>query len=153
MLWLARAVTKTTLRQYGGPPTTHHPHKRPSSSGGIFWGVVCELSEPKKKGKIRTTPSFALAMLIANFVGVVRGFRGPKISIFFLKVLARAGNNIGKYLEIRGPSHGQHLRNGGSTSTAVVHKPWGTVTQAPTPGETNPPLRLIFLFAPKLLLN
>ena len=26
---------------------------------------------------MRTTPSFALAMLILNFVGVVRGFRGP----------------------------------------------------------------------------
>ena len=38
---------------------------------------MCELSEPKKKAKIRTTPSFALAMLIVNFVGVVRGFRGP----------------------------------------------------------------------------
>ena len=23
---------------YRGPPTTHHPHKRPSSSGGIFGG-------------------------------------------------------------------------------------------------------------------
>ena len=31
----------------------------------------------QEKGKIRTTPSFALAMLIVNFVGVVRGFRGP----------------------------------------------------------------------------
>ena len=32
-----------------GPPTTHHPHKRPSSSGGIWGGVVCELSEPKQR--------------------------------------------------------------------------------------------------------
>ena len=40
---------------------------------------MCELSEPKKKGKIRTTPSFALAMLIIDFVGVVRGFRGPNV--------------------------------------------------------------------------
>ena len=61
-----------------GPPTTHHPHKRSSASGGIFGGVVCEFSETKKKGKMHTTPSFALAMLIVNFVGVVRGFRGPK---------------------------------------------------------------------------
>ena len=28
-----------------------------------------------EKGKIRTTPSFALAILIVDFVGVVRGFR------------------------------------------------------------------------------
>ena len=61
--------------QNRGSPTTHHPHKRPSSSDGIFeGGVVCELSEPKKKGKLRTTPSFALAMLIVDFVGMVRGF-------------------------------------------------------------------------------
>ena len=40
--------------------------------------MVCELSRPlRKKNKTRTTPSFALAMLIVNFVGVVRGFRGP----------------------------------------------------------------------------
>ena len=30
--------------------------------------------------EIRTTPSFTLAMLIANLVGVVRGFRGLKIT-------------------------------------------------------------------------
>ena len=60
-----------------GPPTMHHPHKRPPHQvvflGGVV--VVCTLSEPKKKGKIRTTPGFALAMLIVIFVGVVRGFR------------------------------------------------------------------------------
>ena len=32
-----------------GPPTMHHPHKRPFLTSGIFWGVVCELSEPKQK--------------------------------------------------------------------------------------------------------
>ena len=35
---------------------------------------------PKEKGKLCTTPSFALAMLIVDLVGVVRGFRGTKIS-------------------------------------------------------------------------
>ena len=43
------------------------------------WGVVCKLSEPNKtfiKGKILTTPRFALAMLIVDLVGVVHGFRG-----------------------------------------------------------------------------
>ena len=46
----------------------------------FFAGVVCELSEAKKKAAkygIRTTPSFALAMLIDDFMGVVRGFRSP----------------------------------------------------------------------------
>ena len=32
-----------------GPPTTHHPHKSPSLIRWYFWGVVCKLSEPKKK--------------------------------------------------------------------------------------------------------
>ena len=82
-----------------GPRTTHHPHKRPSSSGGIFGGVVCELSEPKKKkGKIRTTPSFALAMLIVDFVGVVRGFRGLKDALE-KGVLLRLQNTIFKAFE------------------------------------------------------
>ena len=40
---------RTEEDKYRGPRTTHHPQKRPSSSGGIFGGVVCELSEPKKK--------------------------------------------------------------------------------------------------------
>ena len=35
---------------------------------------MCELSEPEKNGKMRTTPSFGLAMLTVDFVGVVRGF-------------------------------------------------------------------------------
>ena len=39
-----------------GPPTTHHTHKRPSSSSGNFGGVVCELSEPKKKAKYAPPP-------------------------------------------------------------------------------------------------
>ena len=37
---------------------------------------MCELSEPKKKAKYEPPPVFALAMLIVDFVGVVRGFRG-----------------------------------------------------------------------------
>ena len=37
---------------------------------------MCELSEPKEKDKIRTTPNFALAMLIVGFLGVVRGLHG-----------------------------------------------------------------------------
>ena len=52
-LWIFRGLgvrgATSGSQHYRGPPTTHHPHKRPSSSGGIFWGVVCELSEPKKK--------------------------------------------------------------------------------------------------------
>ena len=39
-----------------GPRTTHHPDKRPSSSGGILGGVVCELSEPKQKAKYAPPP-------------------------------------------------------------------------------------------------
>ena len=40
--------------------------------------------ETQEKGKIRTTPSFALAMLIVNFVRVVRGFLGPITPMFGL---------------------------------------------------------------------
>ena len=43
---------------FRGPPSTHHPHKRPSSSRGIFEGMVCELSEPKKKAKYAPPPQF-----------------------------------------------------------------------------------------------
>ena len=52
----------------GGPQTTHHPHKRPSSSGGIFWGggVVCELSEPEKKAKYLSGTSDRFARIIRN---------------------------------------------------------------------------------------
>ena len=41
-----------------------------------FWGGGVRIVGAKAKGKIRTTPSFALAVLIVDFVGVVRGFRG-----------------------------------------------------------------------------
>ena len=58
--------------------TTHHPTKDLPHRVAPFGGVVCELSEPKRKEKVRTTPSFALAMLIVDFVGVVRRFRGLK---------------------------------------------------------------------------
>ena len=51
-------------------PTKDHPHQVV-----FFRGVVRALPEPEK-GQIRTTPNFALAMLIVAVVGVVRGFRG-----------------------------------------------------------------------------
>ena len=42
----------------------------------VFLGEWCaNCRNLRKSNKIRTTPSFALAMLIVNFVGVVRGFR------------------------------------------------------------------------------
>ena len=44
------------IRFRRGPRATHHPHKRPSPSGGIFGGVVCELSEPKEKKKYAPPP-------------------------------------------------------------------------------------------------
>ena len=49
----------------------HHPHKRPFISGGIFGGVVCELSEPKKKRNMHhpPDPSFAIAVLIGDLEG------------------------------------------------------------------------------------
>ena len=50
--------------------------KIPQKYRGIWRGGV-RIFRTQEKGKIRTTPSFALAMLILNFVGVVRGFRGP----------------------------------------------------------------------------
>ena len=51
---------------------------------------MCELSEPKKKEKIRTTPSFALAMLIVDFVGVVRE-RRLNPNFFFSNFLGAPG--------------------------------------------------------------
>ena len=68
-----------------GPPTTHHPHRRPSSSGGIFgggggWCANCR--NLIEETKYAPTPSFALAMLIIDFMGVVRGYRGLKMSPF-----------------------------------------------------------------------
>ena len=45
-----------TTATFRGPRTTHHPHKRPSLWGAIFGGVVCELSEPKKKAKYAPPP-------------------------------------------------------------------------------------------------
>ena len=46
LVWFAGATPEE--KNLRGPRTTHHPHKRPSSSGGILGGggVVCELSEP-----------------------------------------------------------------------------------------------------------
>ena len=52
-----------------GPPTTHHPHKRHSSSGGIFGGVVCELSEAKKKTKYAPPPKFCTRDVDCRFCG------------------------------------------------------------------------------------
>ena len=51
-------------------PTKDLPH----SSGGIFLGGGVRIVGTEEKRKIRTTPSFALAMLIVDFVGVVRGY-------------------------------------------------------------------------------
>ena len=45
----------------------HLPHRV------IFLGVVCELSEPKTRAKHAPPPVFALATLIVDFMGVVRG--------------------------------------------------------------------------------
>ena len=53
------------------------PTKDPSSSLGI-WGGGVRIVGTEENSKIRT-PSFALAMLIVDFVGVVRGFRGPNL--------------------------------------------------------------------------
>ena len=48
-------------------PTKDLPYR-----GGIFAGVVCEFSEPSYKKK-KKKAKYALAMLIVDFVGVVRG--------------------------------------------------------------------------------
>ena len=47
----------------------------------VFWGLVCELSEPKRKAKYASPPSFALVIFILDFVGVVRRFRGPTLPV------------------------------------------------------------------------
>ena len=58
-------------RQTRTIPTKDLPHQVVFGGGGL----VCELSEPKKKANkiICTTHNFALAMLIVDSVGVVRG--------------------------------------------------------------------------------
>ena len=53
-------------------PTKDLPHQVVVFGG---WCANC-----RNLGKIRTTPSFALAMLIVDFVGVARGFRGLKFT-------------------------------------------------------------------------
>ena len=51
--------------------------KKAKEDQGVFWvGCGVRIVGTLDKGKIRTTPSFALAMLIVDFLGVVRGFRG-----------------------------------------------------------------------------
>ena len=78
-----------------GLPTTHHPHKRSSSSGGILGGgMVCELSEPKK-GKNTYHPNFALAMFIIDFVGVVRGSHGLRVRKMILVSVKFSARNSG----------------------------------------------------------
>ena len=53
---------------YRGPRTTHHRHIRPSSSGGIFGGVVCELRNLRKR---QTThhPQFCTRDIDRRFCG------------------------------------------------------------------------------------
>ena len=58
-----------------GPPTTHHPHKRPSSSGGIFEGW-CSNCLNLRKRKNMHHPQFCTRDVDCRFVGVVRGFCG-----------------------------------------------------------------------------
>ena len=66
---------------YRGARNTHHPHKRPSSSGGIFGGVVCELSEPKEKAKYAPPPLLQSRCWSSILWGVVRGFRSLTLSV------------------------------------------------------------------------
>ena len=55
----------------------------------FWWGWCANCRNLREKGTIRTTPSFALAMLIVDFVGVVRGFRGLKFNTTSRRVLFR----------------------------------------------------------------
>ena len=76
-----------------GPPTTHHPHKRPSSSGGIFGGVVCELSEPKKRQNTHH-PRFCTHDVDRRFCGggVWISRSDVQCSHFAMRVLQGEGN-------------------------------------------------------------
>ena len=47
------------------------------NQNGPFWSILVHLGPPIVLWPVL---SFALAMLIVDFVGVVRGFRGPKKS-------------------------------------------------------------------------
>ena len=55
----------------------------------VFWGGWCANCRNLRKRQIRTTPSFALTMLIVDFVGVVRGFRSPTKTIRWTSFHAR----------------------------------------------------------------
>ena len=70
-------------------PTKDPPHQV------IFIGGWCANCRNLRKGKICTTPSLALAMLIVDVVGVVRGFSGhtPSTAGTFRKKLRK---NSGK---------------------------------------------------------
>ena len=47
-------------------------------TGWYFWEGGVRIVETKEKRKRGTTPNFALAMLIVDFVEVVHGFLGLK---------------------------------------------------------------------------
>ena len=78
-----------------------------------------ELLEPKERAKIHTTPSLALAMLIDDFVGVVRTFRGPMMGIhtggFIFHRVLRAVLKIGalalqycmSHINLQAPPHAE----------------------------------------------
>ena len=61
-----------------GPRTTHHPHKRPSSSGGIFGGGGgwCANCRNLRKRQNSHHPQFCTRDVDCQLCGVVRGFRG-----------------------------------------------------------------------------
>ena len=63
------------------------PHIIPTMTfliGWSFWGAWCaNCRSPRKRRKICTTPSFAIATLMVDFVGVVRGFRSLKTASEF----------------------------------------------------------------------
>ena len=70
----------TSKRKARGPPTTHHPHKVLPRQVVFLGGGVVRIVGSYGKVKIRTTHSFALAMLIVDFVGVVCEFH----AVFFV---------------------------------------------------------------------
>ena len=107
LLWRARRANSAlpTQRSVGDRQPRTIPAKDLPHQVVFLGGWCANCRALREKGKIRTTPSFALAMLIVNFVGVVRGFRGPKVLSCFSFAVWSVEHLVSKAREKNVPIH------------------------------------------------